>query len=339
MQVSDAFAGAVRQSFEELRLKCQRQWQVARHCLALSLKSTRRTIGLKATAKSANIGYNFLRKYTRRNFDNVGNVLRKQRSDKTSPEVVTAVEDFYDTSATHIPDMKAVSKKTLLSAKVLSVPISELYTKFKETHSTMQISCSLFHKLRPKHVKTTHHMKLYQSRCEHCTNPRLKLDALNKACDLTKKPESKIKSRTDLTNVTLCPKPSPDSEFHAMKCIQRECNDCGFEAIEQHTAQMVAVVGNDELKWQFWTTQDYVKRDLKTSKQKVLGTKKGAEVNSSRSCRMMPRNFHNIYLLPSGRRVRSTCCRSPSHETPSSCTWTSRRIILHSIKRSARPTG
>ena len=39
---------------------------------------------------------------------------------------------------------------------------------------------------------------------------------------------------------------------------------------------MVAVVGNDELKWQFWTTQDYVKRDLKTSKQKVVGTKKGA---------------------------------------------------------------
>ena len=64
---------------------------------------------MKATAKSANIGYNFLRKYTRRNFDNVGNVLRKQRSDKTSPEVVTAVEDFYNASATHIPDMKAVS--------------------------------------------------------------------------------------------------------------------------------------------------------------------------------------------------------------------------------------
>ena len=58
--------------------------------------------------------------------------------------------------------------------------------------------------------------------------------------------------------------------------IPRECNDCGVEAIEQHTAPMVAVVGNDELKWQFWTTQDDVKRDLKTSKQKVLGTKKGA---------------------------------------------------------------
>ena len=61
-----------------------------------------------------------------------------------------------------------------------------------------------------------------------------------------------------------------------MKCIQRECNDCGVEAIEQHTAPMVAVVGNDDVKWQFWTTQDYVKRDLKTSKQKVPGTKKGA---------------------------------------------------------------
>ena len=276
MQVSDAFVGAVRQSFEELRHKRQRQWQVARRCLALSLKSTRRAIGLKATAKSANIGYNFLRKYTRRNFDNVGNVLRKPRSDKTSPEVVTAVEEFYDASASHVPDMKAVSKKTLLSAKVLSQPISELYTKFKETHPTMQMSCSQFHKLRPKHVKTTHSMKLYQSRCEHCTNPRLKLDALNKACDLTKKLESKIKSKADLSNVTLCPKPSPDSEFHAMKCLQRECIDCGVEAIEQHTAPMVAVAGNDDLKWQFWTTQDYVKRDQKTSKQKVLGTKKGA---------------------------------------------------------------
>ena len=32
---------------------------------------------------------------------------------------------------------------------------SKLYTKFKEMHSTMQMSCSQFHKLHPKYMKTT----------------------------------------------------------------------------------------------------------------------------------------------------------------------------------------
>ena len=66
--------------------------QVARGYLVLPFKSTKKAISSKATAKSAQIGYNFLRRNTRWDFDNVGNVLRKQRSDKTSPEVVTTVE-------------------------------------------------------------------------------------------------------------------------------------------------------------------------------------------------------------------------------------------------------
>ena len=86
-------------------------------------------------------------------------------------------------------------------------------------------------------------------------------------------PDCKIKSNTDLIAITMCPK-QPDASHHGMACIQRQCRECGPQAIEQHTAALASSVGDHEQTWQFWTTKDYINNNQKTSKQKVLESKR-----------------------------------------------------------------
>ena len=271
----EEYVGAIRQSFDELRTKRLQQWAMTRRCLAISLKSRNKAVGMRTTAKDTGISYNFLRKYSSRNFEDVSNMMRKRRKDAIGHEVIAKVEEYFHESASCVPDMKAVNKRTMKSSKVLSEPVSELYVQFKEKNPAIRLTRAQFHKLRPKDVKTTHYRKLYQSRCEHCSNPKLKLDALNKACDHNRTPDCKIKSNTDLIAITMCPK-QPDASHHRMACIQRQCRECGPQAIEQHTAALASTVGDQEQTWQFWTTKDYINSNQKTSKQKVLESKSGS---------------------------------------------------------------
>ena len=82
-------------------------------------------------------------------------------------------------------------------------------------------------------------------------------------------------SNTDLIAITMCPK-QPDASHHGMACIQRQCQECGPQAIEQHTAALASSVGDHEQTWQFWTTKDYINNNQKTSKQKALESKRGS---------------------------------------------------------------
>jgi len=66
--------------------------------------------------------------------------------------------------------------------------------------------------------------------CEYCTNPKLKRDALNKACDRFGTPFCKLKDNSDLIEITLCPK-IEGAEYHSMECIQRQCEECGVQLL------------------------------------------------------------------------------------------------------------
>ena len=81
-------------------------------------------------------------------------MMRKRRKAAIGHEVIAKVEEYFHESASCVPDMKAVNKRTMKSSKVLSEPVSELYVQFKEKNPAIRLSRAQFHKLRPKDVKT-----------------------------------------------------------------------------------------------------------------------------------------------------------------------------------------
>ena len=66
---------------------------------------------------------------------------------------------------------------------MLDKPVTKVYDEFKQNNPDIKISESKFSKLRPGNVKTTHHKRLYQSMCEYCMNAKLKMEAMNTACE------------------------------------------------------------------------------------------------------------------------------------------------------------
>ena len=108
---------------------------------------------------------------------------QKTRKDKLDASIDEENQDVYDECATEVPDTKAVSRKNLVSKKVLDTPVATVFKRYLEKFPGSKVSQSKFYTLGPKNIMTSKTKKLFQSRCEYCTNAKLKLDTLNKLCE------------------------------------------------------------------------------------------------------------------------------------------------------------
>lgn len=132
-------------------------------------------------------------------------------------------------------------------------PLTTVYTNLKMNNPNIIISLSKFSQLKPQGVKTNRWQKLYQSKCEYCTNPYLKIDVLNKVCDKKEIPNC-IANKHDLIDITLC-KNQEGKEFHNKKCISRECLECGVQKLDDYLQPLIEKVKDEDVTWQYWTNK------------------------------------------------------------------------------------
>jgi hypothetical protein len=279
----DTVVSSLRDTMTSLNKKNDPQSRIAKRCLAMSLKRVRGPKSYKHVAGELGIGYKFLRKYTRNTAqcDTDGNEQSldslfsvKKRKDALDPVTLERVAEHYAAAAAFVPDTRSVSKKTMTAKKVLNESVNSVFEDFKKLNPDTQISQSTFAKLRPKHVQTTKCQKLYQSRCEYCSNAKLKIATINKLCEKNRAAQCKISDRDHLLDITMCPK-HEDDKFHKKTCIQRRCDDCGVANLHEHLKPLVDTVKDTNVTWQYWTTKSFTLPGNKTSTRKVLETKSG----------------------------------------------------------------
>ena len=272
----EVFTSSLKQSLVRLKNKRQHKWNVAKRIFAYNLKNVRKAKVYKMMSTELGIDYKFLRKYASMEVeeDEDMNKLmsRKKRKDSLKPETLDRVSQFFTSSATHVPDKKAVDKRTLESKMVLGETVTKVYQNFKKEYPESQVSLSQFHKLRPRNVKPNRQQKLYQSRCEYCTNSKLKLEAINRLCDRQKLKGCKIPDNHILIDLTLCEK-DPQTENHKQyTCVTRECDLCGSGNIKRHLQPLIDRTNEEHVTWTYWTSVPYTSGHGENSKQSTRKT-------------------------------------------------------------------
>lgn len=99
----------------------------------------------------------------------------------------------------------------------------------------------------------------------------MKLETLNKLCDVPCHPDLKIKNKQELLEITMCP---TDGKFYKQHCIKRNCTECGVHCLDLRLAPIIQACGEEELTWRKWATEE---RNLegKKVKAKVVQVRSG----------------------------------------------------------------
>ena len=79
---------------------------------------------------------------------------------------------------------------------------------------------------KENHEEYMKYRKLFQWLCEYCENVNLKLQAINKLADTLNRKKLKMLDKYQAVDQTLCNK-ADGIRFHELKCVDRECNNCG----------------------------------------------------------------------------------------------------------------
>ncbi|XP_033752596.1 uncharacterized protein LOC117336235 isoform X2 [Pecten maximus] len=195
---------------------------------------------------------------------------QKKRKDCIAKETEESIQNFFcqDNVSTNLPNKKNI-KKDAVECRVIQGSLHSVWNKWKEANPNKAISYDKFTKLKPKVVKTQKHRKYLQCLCEYCENLRLKMVAINKLSQ-EQKPTLKMKSIQEAVEKTLCPRTGP---FHSLKCIDRECVDCGTGKLH---ADLIAALEEKDQEWKKWALQVSInKRNGKEIKKKELTVSKG----------------------------------------------------------------
>ncbi|XP_012941528.1 uncharacterized protein LOC106012614 [Aplysia californica] len=143
-----------------------------------------------------------------------------------------AAEGFFRDRSVHIPGKQGATKHG--TRKILSSSVKSLYKDFTSEHGPL-ISRSTFFRKRPKNVLSFTKTPFRQCLCEICLNPMLIMKVLNSFIS------SRVDTLSELISLTLC--------GENVKCMRRECDECGVNAVD-------CLVENVErekvVEWQRW---------------------------------------------------------------------------------------
>ncbi|XP_052214888.1 uncharacterized protein LOC127833585 [Dreissena polymorpha] len=268
------YSKSIIETIRSIKEKRQQKWLAVKRCLITSIKSTRKARNYKKMSEATGLSYRALKKYTHDDLSDLTSYQRKRRQDCLTEETIEQVKSHYEASASFVPDIKAVSKKTFKSQKVLDRPLARIYESFKSKHPDIDISQSKFSTLRPANVKTSKHQRLYQSMCEYCTNSKLKMQAINTVSERLQIQDCKLREIDDFVDLTTCKK-MEGSEYHEKKCLTRDCDDCGVDGLDKFYGALIAATEREEDKvsWKHWSNVQYCQPGKRPSTRKTLLTK------------------------------------------------------------------
>ena len=194
---------------------------------------------------------------------------RKKRNDVLSADIEQKVKTYYTENSTTIPDQKRVTKKLMTARKFVDRSLNDLHKEFSALNPEIKVSKSLFCKLRPKFIDCAKDSKYRQCLCEYCTNIELKLKTLNTAAK-----KNIIADKYSLRDVTVCKK---EGEHHYIDCINRKCQTCGVNRIDEHLQSMTPnyVDNCSWLKWESVTEEKRKGDKVVKQSKKVLKKKEG----------------------------------------------------------------
>ena len=198
------------------------------------------------------------------------NNVRQERQSKTEEEIV----DFFDRSATVLPDQHKVSKKTGRARAVLDKPLAEVHANYKQQGGTA--SMSKFAQCRPKHVRLMAAGQLRQCLCEYCTNVKLKIKVINQVSAQEQQRRNRLQeNQQDNCHIR--------HVYHAVRlstcpgggkaCAYRQCAQCDINLLDDKLA--AAKTHQGQLKWHRWSTKK-VNTGGKLVSRKMLETREGS---------------------------------------------------------------
>ena len=137
------------------------------------------------------------------------------------------VQDFYKSSeiSTERPELRFRGKRLLM------MPLSRVFKKFKIIQTKVKIGFSTFKRLRPKSVMQSR--RWHSCRCTYCVNAELVMAAINRKL-VGKNSTLKIVSVYDLVCKVFCDKPL-EANYQRMECIKQECEFCDDWAATLHS--------------------------------------------------------------------------------------------------------
>ena len=156
-------------------------------------------------------------------------------------------------------DHKPVAKRHLLDTK------ANLYKEFKKQNPTYNRKFVTFLSMIPKNYRILSETARRVCMCVKDYNLSQKIDALNAAVK-SRFPHLK-KRRRELSDITLCE--YEDNNPPKKSCLERECNDCGVQKIEDEYSEVIEQVGDNEVKFKQWLKKDEVYVNRKNEKSKV----------------------------------------------------------------------
>ena len=182
---------------------------------------------------------------------------RKERNEELTKEV----GDFFEKSATYLPDQKHVVKGKAKQA--LNMPLKDLHEQY--TKGGGKAAFSTFARCRPAHVRKMVSNQLRQCLCEYCANADIKIHALNEVAAKVH-PPAKLRHIYHAVKVTTCERGTKD-------CQYRQCGACGPEKLTDFLAPLRDHTGM--ITWHEWTTKK-ITRKGKESSRKVLLKRSGS---------------------------------------------------------------
>jgi len=107
----ELYSKSIIETMAKIKEKRQESWLAVKLCLVASMKSTNKAKNFKKMSEDTGLSYRFLKKYTTSEVNDLTKLHRKKRQDCLNNEIIEKVHDHFETSASYVPDKKAVCKK------------------------------------------------------------------------------------------------------------------------------------------------------------------------------------------------------------------------------------
>ena len=162
-------------------------------------------------------------------------ITRKTRGEKIPQDWKSEISSYWKNEAsrtstdTKRPVTKSLGNKEYLrhTRHVMTKTYREAYIEFSRNKPDIKVSEATFRRCKPFFVKPATARDLEQCCCQRCITVRKAFRALmnfrqNRKCGCPI-----YDNVYDFLRATLCPK-EEDHEYHQMKCINQECDNCGI---------------------------------------------------------------------------------------------------------------
>ena len=170
---------------------------------------------------------------------------RKVRQDAISEEDTKIIFNYWaNTASRPTGDKKDIVKKRIGKQQyvhhakhVLEKSQTEAFLEFQQLHPDVKVKQRKFESLKPFFVKQAKERDRRSCLCRKHVETKIVFNAcmkfrqgIVKETDLSHDEYPVLKTVTEAAEKTLCPR-QEDKLFHNIKCLERECDSCGVDAL------------------------------------------------------------------------------------------------------------